>query len=377
MESINMTCPNGTSFCKVIENLTEEETDDDMHQESVPPRVIFQLVLAIIETIVGLSGNGIVVCLIVTRKPLQTICNFYILNRAIAEILFQLPNVLLFISIVKMNFIFGRGMCIFWSLIVQISALISTATLVLMCIDCYISTRQDHHSYTFRAKLMKISLWVIWIVGVSILGRIVVHFNPYHTYPEREGSAMIAYCIPGPFLSASTPSGYIISVCVGFILPLSLIWIYIHLSFQPKVHGINRIIKREDVSESVEGEDGGEVEIDVGGGGGEEEVVAEDDESRAVYHKRFIVILAVLFTICQLAFWSATMSHVHDFALFVPYLYEGAITLFDLNTALNPILYIIFAKDLYQEFVKLLPMYKDTGEPLQAVYFRRPESRPT
>ncbi|ESO90981.1 hypothetical protein LOTGIDRAFT_73358, partial [Lottia gigantea] len=118
--------------------------------------------------LLGLSGNALVVFVVLRNKAMQTITNIFITNLAISDVLMCLLAVPFTpISYFLNSWIFGDALCHLVPMILCISVYVSTLTSTAIAVDRYFVI-----VYPFKPR-MKVYMCVlmiiaIWIISVSI-----------------------------------------------------------------------------------------------------------------------------------------------------------------------------------------------------------------
>lgn len=297
-------CSVSSDNCTEIGNVFEDR--------SISVGTILQCVVMSVCMLVVLVVIGAVAILVVVRRRLHTVANFYILNFALSCIINIFMTPLYVIIRVQWNFVLGWALCFVSCIIGQIGILTNSFFLMFLTIDCYIATRQQHHSRNYRWKMLKVVTALVWIASALFI--VPIYFT-------SENSESI--CVEGPIyhrnlmLKAS-------SVFVVFFLPFILMWIYVALSFPPEV------VK---TTSSSDGE-------------------REPLDSSVIEYRRLLVALSVAFTVCQLPYWLyQVISPLHTFMN----LYIIFLSFIHINMAVNSILIVVYSRDIRRELSLCLP----------------------
>ncbi|XP_071513025.1 somatostatin receptor type 4-like [Panulirus ornatus] len=289
------------------------ETENVFEDRSVSMGNIFQCVVISVCMLVVLVGIGAVAILVVVRRRLQTVANFYILNFALSCIINILMTPLYVIIRVQWNFVLGWVLCFVTCTIGQIGILTNSFFLMFLSIDCYIATRQQHHSRNYRWKMLKVVTALVWIASALFIVPI------YYTTENSE-----SICVEGPIYHRNLMLKAT-SVFAVFFLPFILMWIYVALSFPPE--------SVRTTSSSADGE-------------------REPLDSSVIEYRRLLVALSVAFTVCQLPYWLyQVISPLHTFIN----IYVIFLSFIHINMAVNSILIIVYSRDIRRELSLCLP----------------------
>lgn len=118
--------------------------------------------------LLGLSGNSLVVYVVLRNRAMQTITNIFITNLAISDILMCLLAVPFTpIGYYMTSWVFGETMCHLVPMTLGLSVYVSTLTSTAIAIDRYFVI-----VYPFRPRMKKVTclllLIAIWIISISI-----------------------------------------------------------------------------------------------------------------------------------------------------------------------------------------------------------------
>ncbi|VDN00701.1 unnamed protein product [Thelazia callipaeda] len=191
--------------------------------------VLFAIIYLLI-FVLGLIGNGLVICLTLLNRKLQTVQNMFILNLAGADLavcIFSLP--ITPITNVYKNWYFGSKMCYGLPWIQGIAIFIETFSLCAISVDRYIMMIMPTEKIIneTRSKWITIVLWTLSIIFTL----------PYAMYMEL----VIVDGICGHFCTEKWPSAplrrtYTIFVfVVQFIIPLSIMFFCYYRIFADRI----------------------------------------------------------------------------------------------------------------------------------------------
>nr|QZA87402.1 neuropeptide Y receptor [Haliotis discus hannai] len=130
--------------------------------------MVLFIILYCIIFLLGITGNSLVVYVVLRNKAMQTITNIFITNLAVSDILIALLAVPFTpISYFLDSWVFGEGLCHIVPMILCISVYVSTLTSTAIAVDRYFVI-----VYPFKPR-MKIYMCLlmiiaIWIISVSI-----------------------------------------------------------------------------------------------------------------------------------------------------------------------------------------------------------------
>ncbi|KAL4232199.1 hypothetical protein ACF0H5_009774 [Mactra antiquata] len=155
-------------------NFTTEHTHDEHNQsghdilnESIALTTTYVMMYVIL-FFIGLSGNSLVVYVVLRNKAMQSITNIFITNLAVSDImicLFSVPFTPL--SYFMKSWIFGEVLCHIVPMTLCISVYVSTLTSTAIAVDRYFVI-----VYPFKPRMKTcvclIMIVAIWIVSVSI-----------------------------------------------------------------------------------------------------------------------------------------------------------------------------------------------------------------
>lgn len=134
---------------------------------------ILPIILVILYGIVfvtGLLGNCLVIYVVTMFSKMKTVTNMYIVNLAVADLLFLLSMPFLMITTILGHWSFGYGMCKLYMILVSINYFTGIFTLTVMSADRYMAVCHPVQSVTLRTpKLSFILCVMIWLVSILIM----------------------------------------------------------------------------------------------------------------------------------------------------------------------------------------------------------------
>ena len=124
-----------TLLINAVQNTTDTNTDQDDVMELKWLRAIFIIFYSII-FLFGVSGNSLVVFVVVRNKSMQSITNIFITNLAISDIMMCLLAVPFTpLSAFMKSWIFGDALCHILPMTLGVSVYVSTLTSTAIAID--------------------------------------------------------------------------------------------------------------------------------------------------------------------------------------------------------------------------------------------------
>ena len=180
--------------------------------------VLFVLMYSII-FIVGVSGNALVVFIVLRNKAMQTITNIFITNLAISDILMCLLAVPFTpISYFLNSWIFGEGLCHIVPMVLCISVYVSTLTSTAIAVDRYFVI-----VYPFKPR-MKVYMCVLMIIAIWIISvSISLPLGIYHEVQESGNNSNSYACSEKWPRTQARQFFTVTSLVLQYIVPCSII----------------------------------------------------------------------------------------------------------------------------------------------------------
>lgn len=282
--------------------------------------IIYLLVCAI-----GLSGNTLVIYVVLRYAKMKTVTNIYILNLAVADVLFMLGLPFLATQNAISDWPFGTFLCRLVTAFDGINQFTSIFCLTIMSLDRYLAVVHPIKSTKWRqpriAKLISVAVWTF-----SFL--VVLPMIIFADVQETFHICNMSWPDPVPIWSAI----FIIYTSVlGFFGPLLVICLcYLLIVIKVKSSGIKVGSTRRRRSE------------------------------RKV--TRMVVIIVAVFVFCWLPFYILNIVNL-IFILPEEPIFMGVflfvIVLSYANSCANPILYAFLSNNFKQSFQKALCLCKD------------------
>lgn len=300
--------------------VTTFPTSSDIHTVLIP--IIYLLVCAI-----GLSGNTLVIYVVLRYAKMKTVTNIYILNLAVADVLFMVGLPFLATQNAISYWPFGSFLCRLVTAFDGINQFTSIFCLTVMSMDRYLAVVHPIKSTKWRrprvAKLISIGVWTL-----SFL--VVLPMIIFADVQETFHSCNMSWPDPVAIWSAV----FIIYTSVlGFFGPLLVICLcYLLIVIKVKSSGIRVGSTRRRRSE------------------------------RKV--TRMVVIIVVVFVFCWLPFY---ILNIINLILILPEeptlvgIFCFVVVLSYANSCANPILYGFLSDNFKQSFQKVLCLRKGNG----------------
>uniref|UniRef100_A0A8D0DU29 Somatostatin receptor 5 n=1 Tax=Salvator merianae TaxID=96440 RepID=A0A8D0DU29_SALMN len=309
-----------------LSNTTQNKTflgfpaSSDIHSVLIP--IIYLLVCAI-----GLSGNTLVIYVVLRYAKMKTVTNIYILNLAVADVLFMLGLPFLATQNAISYWPFGTFLCRLVTAFDGINQFTSIFCLTVMSLDRYVAVVHPIKSTKWRrprvAKLISTAVWTL-----SFL--VVIPMIIFADVQETLHTCNMSWPDPVEIWSAV----FIIYTSVlGFFGPLLVICLcYLLIVIKVKSSGIRVGSTRRRRSE------------------------------RKV--TRMVVVIVVVFVFCWLPFYIVNIVNLIFILPEEPTLvgiFCFVVILSYANSCANPILYGFLSENFKQSFQKVLCLCKGNG----------------
>nr|XP_060640395.1 somatostatin receptor type 5 [Anolis sagrei ordinatus] len=290
-------------------------------------RSIFIPIIYLLVCAIGLSGNALVIYVVVRYTTMKTVTNIYILNLAIADVLFMLGLPFLATQNAISYWPFGTSMCRLVTAFDGINQFTSIFCLTVMSLDRYLAVVHPLKSTVWRrpkvAKLISLAVWTF-----SFL--VVLPMIIFADVQETLHTCNMSWPDPVEIWSAV----FIIYTSVlGFFGPLLVICLcYLLIVIKVKSSGIRVGSTRRRRTE------------------------------RKV--TRMVVIIVVVFIFCWLPFYVLNIVNLIFILPEEPVLvgvFSFVVILSYANSCANPILYAFLSDNFKQSFQKVLCLHADSG----------------
>nr|XP_033770360.1 somatostatin receptor type 5 [Geotrypetes seraphini]XP_033770361.1 somatostatin receptor type 5 [Geotrypetes seraphini] len=290
-------------------------------------RTILIPIIYLLVCVIGLSGNTLVIYVVLRYAKMKTVTNIYILNLAVADVLFMLGLPFLATQNAISYWPFGTFLCRLVMTVDGINQFTSIFCLTVMSIDRYLAVVHPIKSTKWRrprvAKLISATVWtfsLLVILPVIIFADVQEDFHTCNiNWPEP--------------VSVWSAAFIIYTSVVGFFGPLLVICLcYLLIVIKLKSSGLRVGSTRRRRSE------------------------------RKV--TRMVVIIVAVFVFCWLPFFTLNIVNItfilpEDPALVGVYFF--VVILSYANSCANPILYGFLSDNFKQSFQKVLCLRKGNG----------------
>ncbi|KAM9779702.1 somatostatin receptor type 2-like [Neosynchiropus ocellatus] len=278
---------------------------------------------------VGLSGNALVIYVILRYAKMKTVTNIYILNLAVADVLFMLGLPFIAIQLALVHWPFGPVLCRVVMTVDSLNQFTSIFCLMVMSIDRYLAVVHPIKSTKWRkprmAKTINMAVWCVsLLVNLPIViysGIITKHDVFFCTivWPEPEEAYYTAFMF--------------YTFILGFFLPLVVICLcYLFIIIKVKSSGIRVGSSKRKRSEKKV--------------------------------TRMVSIVVAVFVFCWLPFYIFNVTSVTGTISTTPFLrstFAFVVVLGYANSCANPILYAFLSENFKKSFQNVLCLKKIGG----------------
>lgn len=278
---------------------------------------------------VGLCGNALVIYVILRYAKMKTVTNIYILNLAVADVLFMLGLPFIAIQLALVHWPFGPVLCRVVMTVDSLNQFTSIFCLMVMSIDRYLAVVHPIKSTKWRkpriAKTINLAVWVVsLLVNLPIViysGVITKHNGCFCTivWPEPQETYYTVFMF--------------YTFILGFFLPLMVICLcYLLIIIKVKSSGIRVGSSKRKRSE------------------------------RKV--TRMVSIVVAVFVFCWLPFYVFNVTSVTGSISTTPILrstFAFVVVLGYANSCANPILYAFLSENFKKSFQNVLCLKKVGG----------------
>lgn len=246
----------------------------------------------------------------------------YIINRAVADLLFLLPVPLDVVSHLQDSWVFSPVLCKMRCALMFTSLLASSSLLVGVCLEIYVSLARPRASRKFHSALAKIVCVLTWSAFLVLLLPILILSEVM-----KEVSRERYHCVSLP-LSLGTLAGHILrflAIAIAFLVPLLACWLLVHFTAAYK-------------NQHVVG------------------VPDSPAKTSGLWHPRkFLVCLVSVFTACHLPYWLPQLlkESLQEGAVSekVMTVFPATMCLPSVCAAVSPVICLMFNKALKKRMV--------------------------
>ncbi|XP_052369590.1 somatostatin receptor type 2-like isoform X1 [Oncorhynchus keta] len=294
---------------------------------------------------IGLCGNALVIYVILRYAKMKTVTNIYIMNLAVADVLFMLGLPFIAIQLALVHWPFGAVLCRVVMTVDSLNQFTSIFCLMVMSIDRYLAVVHPIRSTKWRkprmAKSINLAVWgVSLLVNLPIIiysGLITKHNSCFCTivWPEPEEAYYTAFMFYTFVLGFFLPLMVICLCYLLIIIKVSLMVIclcYLLIIIKVKSSGIRVGSTKRKRSE------------------------------RKV--TRMVSIVVAVFVFCWLPFYVFNVTSVTGTISTTPFLrstFAFVVVLGYANSCANPILYAFLSENFKKSFQNVLCRKKVGG----------------
>ncbi|KAL7849960.1 hypothetical protein SRHO_G00193090 [Serrasalmus rhombeus] len=314
----------------VFHYLNQSSLHDQDKNDSLPTSIDSDSnkILAVIYLIVfilGLTGNTLVIFVVLRYAKMKTVTNMYILNLAVADELYVLGLPFQTTHNLLNYWPFGSFLCRVMMCADTVSQFTSTFCLTVMSIDRYMAVVHPIRSAKWRRpSVAKVINCMVWALSCILALPVIIYAN------VQAGHNTCNINWPEP-RTAWSMAFILYTAILGFFCPLLVICIsYLLIVVKVKSAGARAGLAKRRKSE------------------------------RKV--TRMVVIIVVVFVLCWLPFFILNIINVF---IFLPTEMDGvyflSVILTYMNSCANPVLYGFLSDNFKQSFQKVLCVHKANG----------------
>uniref|UniRef100_A0A8C6T837 Somatostatin receptor type 2 n=1 Tax=Neogobius melanostomus TaxID=47308 RepID=A0A8C6T837_9GOBI len=278
---------------------------------------------------VGLCGNALVIYVILRYAKMKTVTNIYILNLAVADVLFMLGLPFIAIQLAIVHWPFGPVLCRVVMTLDSLNQFTSIFCLMVMSIDRYLAVVHPIKSTKWRkprvAKTINLTVW-----GISLIVNLPIVI--YSGLITKHDGCFCSIVWPEPQEVYYTAFMFYTFI-LGFFLPLMVICLcYLLIIVKVKSSGIRVGSSKRKKSE------------------------------RKV--TRMVSIVVAVFVFCWLPFYVFNVTSVTGTLSTTPILrstFAFVVVLGYANSCANPILYAFLSENFKKSFQNVLCLKKVGG----------------
>jgi len=159
-------------------NRTTTGSNDDGMFEMVLYSIVVPVLFGLI-TVVGLTGNGLVIYVIVTKRRMRTVTNLLLLNLAIADVCFVIvvPPFTAYMYATA-NWPFGDIACRLMHYLVNVTAYVTVYTLVLIAALRYATIVHSTSTVRYRTRRnVMLAVAAIWVLMLLVNSPILASYG--------------------------------------------------------------------------------------------------------------------------------------------------------------------------------------------------------
>ncbi|XP_051570428.1 somatostatin receptor type 2-like [Myxocyprinus asiaticus] len=313
----------------MLGNLSNEGVRNDTDNSLTRTSTVVITFMYFVVCAVGLCGNALVIYVILRYAKMKTVTNIYILNLAVADVLFMLSLPFIAIQLALVHWPFGVALCRIVITVDSLNQFTSIFCLMVMSIDRYFAVVHPIKSTKLRkAHIAKTINLVVWVVSLLVNLPIVI-YSGLITKPD---GCFCTIVWPEPQEAYYTAFMFY-TFFLGFFLPLLVICLcYLLIIIKVKSSGIRvGSTKRKHSEKKV---------------------------------TRMVSIVVAIFVFCWLPFYIFNVTSVMGTISTTPFLrsmFAFVVVLGYANSCANPILYAFLSENFKKSFQNVLCMKKVGG----------------
>ncbi|GAB1610756.1 somatostatin receptor type 2-like [Argonauta hians] len=272
--------------------------------------------------ITGLFGNCLVIYVVTMFSKMKTVTNTYILNLAIADVLFLVSIPMLIVTIRYGFWVFGFFMCKLYYLLVAINSFTGVFTLTVMSADRYFAVCHPIKSMSLRTPKVALIITICtWMISILIMLPALMYSTTIRNQRNQVSCTMV---IPDD-LGISPDKIFIwYNFIFSYAIPVPLISVF-YISVVHKLRTTGPVKKSSEKKKS---------------------------QKRVT---RMVLTVIGVYIVCWLPYWAFQL----DIVIFTPPPTEGRILMFQAfniltyaNSMLNPLLYNFLSDNFRKSFSK-------------------------
>lgn len=304
-------------------NCTAEAPDLDILPNVMPYILVACYVLT---CVLGLLGNGLVIYVVLCFAKMKTVTNMYVLNLAIADVLFLFGLPFLITTTLLKYWTFGFAMCKLFFVLYSINWFTSVFTLTVMSADRYLAVCYPVKSVKYRTpNVSRIVCFCVWSLSFLVMLPIMLYATTVNNQ-KIEGKMTCTIEWPKNQVIQNDKAFTWYSLLLGFAIPVALISVFYVLV----------ILRLRTVGP-----------------------VKKSKEKKRSHRKvtRMVLTVIAVYVISWLPYWSFQVHLTlapQDSAIsaWKLYMFNGFTALSYANSMLNPLLYAFLSDNFRKSFMK-------------------------